>query len=136
MDKPSLDGPDLPRRRCQAIGTGGKPCGMAPIKGGEWCFQHDPSRAVERTEARRKGGQRGNRARSGPVGEPVPLRTVDQIMTVLEQAAGDAMQLDNSAERCRVLTSLAGQALKALEVGELEARLEALEQRANLGRAA
>ena len=61
---------------------------------------------------------------------------MDEILAVLEQAAGDAMQLDNPRERCRVLTSLAGQALKALEVGEFEARLEALEQRANLGRAA
>lgn len=83
-----------------------------------------------------EGGQRGSRGKAGPVGAPVPLRTVAQIMAVLEQAAGDAMALDNSAERCRVLTSLAGQALKAFEVGELEARLEALEQRAKLGRAA
>jgi hypothetical protein len=61
---------------------------------------------------------------------------VDQILGILEQAAGDAMLLDNSAERCRVLTSVASQALKCLEVGELEARLEALEQRANLGKMA
>jgi hypothetical protein len=109
---------------------------MAPLKGSDWCFQHSPEHAAERAEARKRGGQRGSRSKAGPVGEPVPLRTVGQILAVLEQAAGDVMQLDNSAERARVLTSLAGQALKALEVGEFEARLEALEQRANLGRVA
>jgi hypothetical protein len=109
---------------------------MAPLKDSDWCFQHSPEHAAVRAEARKRGGQRGNRSRSGPVGESVPLRSVDDVIRILEQAGGDAMQLDNSAERCRVLTGIAGQALKALEVGELEKRLEALEQRANLGRTA
>ena len=124
-------------------GGGAKPSGRAGSPA-VWRRSRAGSGASSTTQAapwsgRRLGGKAASgaaAARSGPVGEPVRLRTVDEILAVLEQAAGDAMQLDNSAERCRVLTSFAGQALKALEVGELEARLEALEQRANLGRAA
>jgi hypothetical protein len=109
---------------------------MAPLKDSDWCFQHAPHLAIERAQARKRGGQRGNRGKAGPAGEPVPLRTVAQIMAVLEQAAGDAMALDNSGERCRVLTGICGQAMKALEVGEIERRLEALEQRAGPGKTA
>jgi hypothetical protein len=58
------------------------------------------------------------------------------IMALIEQVVGDAYAMDLSAERCRVLLGAAGQAMKAIAVGEIEARLEALEQRTNLGRTA
>jgi CheY-like chemotaxis protein len=80
--------------------------------------------------------QRGNRSAAGPAADPVPLRSVADILALVEQVVGDAYAMDLSAERCRVLLTAAGQAMKAIEVGEIEARLEALEQRANLGRTA
>ena len=66
--------------------------------------------------------------------DPVPLRSVADVLALVEQVVGDAYAMDLSAERCRVLLTAASQAMKAIEVGEIEARLEALEQRANLGR--
>jgi hypothetical protein len=129
------ESPPEARRRCQAIGTKG-PCGMAPMRDSDWCFNHDPARAADRARARKLGGQRGNRSAAGPAGDPVPLRTVADVLALVEQVVGDAYAMDLSAERCRVLLGAAGQAMKAIEVGEIEARLEALEQRANLGRTA
>jgi hypothetical protein len=109
---------------------------MAPMRDSDWCFNHDPARGADRARARKLGGQRGNRSASGPAAEPVPLRSVADVLALVEQVVGDAYAMDLSPERCRVLLTAAGQAMKALEVGEIEARLEALEQRANLGRRA
>jgi hypothetical protein len=128
------ESPTEARRRCKAIGTNG-PCGMAPMRNSEWCFNHDPTRVADRARARKLGGQRGNRAAAGPAADPVPLRNVADILALVEQVVGDAYAMDLSAERCRVLLTAAGQAMKAIEVGEIETCLAALEQRANLGRA-
>jgi hypothetical protein len=59
----------------------------------------------------------------------VKLRTVADILGVLETAIGDALSRKPSLGRSRALGYLATVALKALEVGELEERLEALESR-------
>jgi hypothetical protein len=106
------------------------------MRDSSWCFNHDPTRAADRARARKLGGQRGNRAVAGRVADPVPLRSVADVLALVEQVVGDAYAMDLSAERCRVLLTAAGQAMKALEVGSIEARLAALEQRANLGRTA
>ena len=41
--------------RCPATTTAGTPCRMRPTQSG-WCLSHDPGRAGERTEQRRRGG--------------------------------------------------------------------------------
>ena len=55
------------------------------------------------------------------------LRDVASVQEVIEEAVRDTLAQPNSAQRSRALGYLAGIALKALEVGELEARLAALE---------
>jgi hypothetical protein len=37
---------------CRAETKTGKPCRMAPLKGSDWCFAHDPDRVSERAVAR------------------------------------------------------------------------------------
>ena len=61
------------------------------------------------------------------------LRSVDAIQVELERTVFDTLQQSNSAQRNRTLGYLLGPALRALEVGEIESRLEALE--AIVGRA-
>ena len=55
------------------------------------------------------------------------MRDVSAVQSILELAIQDALALENSVARSRTLGYLAGQALKVLEVGEFEERLEALE---------
>ena len=107
---------------------------MPPLADSEFCFAHDPRNRKEAQAARRKGGvarqinQRGGRAENpGESPGAPPLRSVAAIQSVLEQAVGDVLALENSALRSRTLGYLAQIALKALEVGDLEARLNALE---------
>ncbi len=73
-----------------------------------------------------------------PRGAPAPdiapsLRSVDAIQTELERVVFDSLQMSNSTQRNRTLGYLLGFALRALEVGEIESRLAALEALTSLG---
>jgi hypothetical protein len=94
----------------------------------EQCFWHSPAHAEEATEARRLGGLRRRRERTLQGAYDIEgLDSVAQIRRVLEVAVMDALGLENSVARSRVLVSCVIAAAKLLEVGELEARLEAVE---------
>jgi hypothetical protein len=116
------------KRTCRQIKANGERCRAAPLRDSEYCFMHDPSREQERDEARRLGGLRRRREKSvALVYQWLGLRSVQQIRRVLEVAVVDTLAQDNSPARSRALAYLASLALKALEVGELEERVAALE---------
>jgi len=58
---------------------------------------------------------------------PVSLRTPEEVQALLEGVLADTRLQENDAQRSRTMISLGLAALRALEVGELEERLEALE---------
>jgi len=58
---------------------------------------------------------------------PASLRNPEEVLALLEEVLAHTRLQENSAQRSRTLISLALAALKALEVGELEERLAALE---------
>ena len=94
----------------------------------QFCFWHSPAHAEEAAEARRLGGLRRRRERTlQGAYELEGLESVAQIRRVLEVAILDALGLENSVARSRVLVSCVVAAAKLLETGELEARLEAVE---------
>jgi hypothetical protein len=112
-----------------AITEKGEPCRQAPLWGEEYCFWHHPEHTEEAAEARRLGGLRRRKEKiTGGAYDFEGLESVTQIRRLLEIAVVDTLGLESSIARSRTLAYLAQMALKALEVGELEARLEALEQ--------
>jgi hypothetical protein len=123
------DHPRHEQRKCAAVTRSGGPCRMRPLRGAHYCYTHDTKAGADRARSRRLGGLHRRRITKGQVPDRVHLRTVSDARELLELAAQDALQLDLSSDRCRVLIASVGQALKVLEVGELEARLAALEAR-------
>ena len=102
---------------------------MAPLEGSPFCFIHDPRRGRERAQARKRGGHnRQTPAATAAAREAVSLGDVASIRRVLEDTVADTLAQANSAQRSRALGSLLGIALRALEVGELEGRIVALER--------
>lgn len=115
---------------CTATTRDGRPCGAAALAGGSYCFTHDPARSAERQEARRLGGR--NRRTAKVIVEDdgtARLRTVGDVQAALERALGDTWAQENSGARTQAIVRVCMAGLKALEVGELEARLVALEAR-------
>ena len=98
-----------------------------------YCLFHSPDHSAEVAEARKLGGLRRRRETTLAVAYDFEgLRSTESIGRVIEIATLDALGLENSIARCRVLIAAALAASRLLEVGELEARLAALE--AALGR--
>lgn len=118
----------MSRRGCQARKENGEPCRQAPLRNSDFCFWHSPEHAKEAAEARRLGGLRRRKEKTVAGAYDIEgLDDVPKIRRLLEIAVLDTLSLENSIARSRTLAYLAQVALKALEVGEFEARLEALE---------
>lgn len=115
-------------RACKYIKSDGLPCRAPPLQDNNFCRMHSPEHADEVAESRRLGGLRRRRevAVTGAY-EVGDLGSIGGIRRVLEIAFLDTLGLENSVARSRALAYLASVALKALEVGEQEHRIEALE---------
>ena len=93
-----------------------------------FCFWHNPATAQDASEARRMGGTR--RRREGTVAGAYELDGLDDVAglrRVLDIVVVDALSLENSVARLRVLTTVVQVGARLLEVGELEDRLAAVE---------
>src|SRR5688572_22660160 len=107
-------------RTCSAINKGGERCRQRPIKGRALCFWHDPEHAEEAEQARRLGGQRRRREKITEGAYDLEgIETPAEIRRVLEIAIVDALSLENSVNRSRVLIAGAQAAARLLEVGEM-----------------
>ena len=116
-------------RTCKALKEDGGRCQAAPLLDGDFCLWHSPEHTEEVAEARRLGGLRRRREKavSGAY-DFEGLADVGQVRRLLEVAVFDTLSLENSVARSRTLAYLAQIALKALEVGELAERIDALER--------
>ena len=121
---------------CEATTRQGARCKAPPLTGGRYCFHHDPEKAVERRQARRKGGlvlHHGSADRERP---EVRLREAADVLALLETAANDALSRKAGIQRARCLTYIATAAARAIETASLEERVSALEARLSLERTA
>lgn len=93
-----------------------------------FCFWHSPDHSEDAAEARRLGGLRRRREKtvSGAY-DFTGLDSVESIRRLLEIATVDALGLDNSIARSRLLIQAALAGAKLLELGELEDRVDRLE---------
>ena len=95
-------------RSCRAIREGGGSCRAAPLRDGDYCLMHSPEHAEEMAEARRLGGQRRRREVTLiGVYDLDELDSVPHLRRLLTIAATDALSLENSIARGRLLVSVA-----------------------------
>ena len=115
-------------RACTFVLTNGRPCRAGAMRDEPFCFWHSPAHEEEAAEARRLGGLRRRREKTVQGAyDFTGLGSVEAIRRILEIAIVDALGLDNSVARARVLIAGAQAATKLLETGELETRIAVLE---------
>lgn len=116
-------------RGCTFAMPDGHLCRAPALRGERFCLMHDPEKADEVAEARKLGGVRRRRERtlSGAY-ELAGVRSVDDLLRVVEIAIFDLLGLENSIARARALLHGALVGSNLLKVGEIETRLEALER--------
>ncbi len=121
------------RRQCASHLKSGEPCRAAPLRDSQFCWVHSPERVKEVQEARRLGGLR--RKRESTISSAYQfdsLNSVEGIRRIVEVAVLDTLAMENSLARSRTLAYLVQVALHTLEVGDLEERIAALEDLAQV----
>jgi hypothetical protein len=115
-------------RGCIHEKVDGKLCRATPMRDVAYCFFHNPETEEQAAESRRLGGVRRKREKAvAGAYDFQGLDSIGSIRRLIEIAAIDALGLENSIARGRLLINAAMAAAKLLEVGELEARLAVLE---------
>jgi hypothetical protein len=114
---------------CQAKTAQGKPCKMAALRGQTFCFNHSPAAAAERAQARRTGGQRSHTPHAGELGSiPGNIQTIQDARQILSYTLAELLAMDNGIARARALIAIFDSFIRSIELSEIEARLQALEQ--------
>jgi hypothetical protein len=113
----------------------GTPCRALTLPGKTACAFHDPALVEQRAAGRRLGGK----VRSRPAAV-LPANTPDAPLATVQDVAAFLGQVINLVRTGRIAVSVAnsigllcGQLLRALEGGELEKRIAALEARVEEG---
>jgi hypothetical protein len=94
----------------------------------DYCFFHDPGKAAQRAAARKAGGEKGRALVLAAETPDAPLDTVGDVSRLLGQTVNQVRRGDLDPKIANAVGYLTGILLKALEVGEVERRLEALEE--------
>lgn len=133
MDQPSKGGRgddhSPAAATCAARRHDNSPCDATPQVGSRFCFFHDPDREDDRRHARQAGGRERSRpAAVLDVQTPSPpLRSVSDVTGLLSDTIHQVRtgHLDPKVANC--VGYLSGILLKAIEVGQIEERLAAME---------
>ena len=114
--------------QCRARRIDGQPCGARPGISG-FSAIHDPLRAAQVAEQRRRGGYARHGRNIGPTEavQAVKLASMADVLCILQDAANDALKLENSLTRARTIAYVAATWARVYETSELERRLAALE---------
>ena len=116
------------KKQCSANNRSGEKCKAFASGGGGFCFMHDETKGKERALARRNGGLATKQPHFADAEIlPSEIRRIEDVFIILDYAFFEAVGLDNSINRGRLLVSIAHGFIEALKVGELEKRLESLE---------
>ena len=113
--------------KCKAINKDGSPCKSYAMASSQFCFHHDPAQGAARATARKKGGYANKTPHSGTKA-PARVRTMDDVMSLIDYALAETLILSNTLERGRLLVSIIGSYTSAIQVGDLEERLRNLEE--------
>jgi len=115
--------------KCAALTGDGSPCEAQALKGGPYCFTHDPASGAARAQARKRGGQRRRVGHAGdPSRTPPQVRSTADVLAVLDYTLAEALALENSIQRGRLLVALCSSFLETVKIGDVEGRILALEK--------
>ncbi len=114
--------------QCKSRTENGQRCRAKVLKNSAFCFMHDPANGKARAEARKRGGERRRVLHAGNSENiPTQVRTVADTLLILDYTLAETIPMENSIARGRLLIALSEAYIRALEVGELEKRIEEIE---------
>lgn len=119
--------------QCSYIKTDGSQCKAFAISNSNYCFFHVANGAAARFAGSRGGRKAVALARKKrlPPG-PVNLRCIEDILSLLEGSINEVRKGQVESRVANSVGYLANILIKAIEQGELQRRVQALEQRGAL----
>jgi hypothetical protein len=123
------------QNRCRHKKQDGTPCPNPARAGKAACWVHDPELASARAEGRRRGGVNRSKPAATLAEDTadLPLRTVADVAAALAVTRNQVRTGKVAVQVGNCLGVLAGVLLKALEGGDLERRIAALEAQRQQG---
>jgi hypothetical protein len=116
-------------KKCQKVKRNGQRCEANAMTDSDFCFFHDPGKARERAAARRAGGvERSRRAVVLPPDTPDrPLRSGREVIELVPFMINKILRGELDPKIGSVVGYLLTVQMKAVDQGEMEERLAALE---------
>ena len=111
---------------CQATTAAGGPCRSPVLKGGSFCFMHEPSATEERKEAASRGGS-VTAARRALLQGQVDFSTPASVVAFIELMTRSLLLGQLPASTAEVCSKLAGEAARLRSAIDLAERLDELE---------
>jgi len=111
--------------KCKFIKTDKTRCNAEAIKGDDYCFWHSKKTEEKRERAISEGGLSPKRNYGRE--DEIQIKNTDDVLTLLEQTINDLRGNKTSTRIANAIGYLAGIALKVIEKGDLEKRLEVIE---------
>ena len=113
---------------CKHTTKSGQDCKAATRSGSSYCFFHDPAVRTERTEARRAGGtERSRKVVLPPDGPDKPLRAICDVVELVSDTVNQVRRGEIDIRVSNAVGYLSGILISALEKGQMEERIAALE---------
>lgn len=114
--------------KCSYIKDGGEQCNGNATTESVYCYWHNPDvPETEKQLARTKGGQNKIIAIGTPL-TPIRIKSGRDVTVLLEQTINDVRAGDMDPRIANTIGYLAGHLIKAIEVGDTEKRITAIEQ--------
>jgi hypothetical protein len=107
-------------------------CKTDPQTDNDYCFWHDPEKSNEQAAARIKGGQNSRRYVAIPDAEPP--KTAHQVAETMATVIAGMLKGEIDPRIANGVAYCSNALLKALEVSELEARLDKVESQMGRGK--
>ncbi len=113
--------------KCNGKNSRGDPCKVAALKGDRFCFNHSVTTRAQQAAARKRGGENRHTPHAGnPEQVHKSPRTIPDVISILDYALIETLELDNGVLRGRLLVAIVSEYTNALKVGELESQLAEL----------
>ena len=112
--------------QCQFIKLNNDQCEANPMKDSEFCFTHNPETKEAKRLAAIKGGK-SPKKNYDPL-TPVEISDNKSVVNLLATTINEVRQGEIDLRVANCIGYLAGHLIKALEVSEIESRIETIER--------
>jgi len=109
---------------------GKRRCKNYALTGDDYCFFHSPRKAKQRAEAQRKGGRKALAEKRRVLERSnIQIKNTSDVVKLLNETINQVRIGEIEVKIANAVGYLSGICLKALEQGDIEKRLEALEDK-------